>query len=161
MGRAVAEYWLEKAGILSKSEWRVLDPNMPNVKYISKDGGREAVYNQHTGQKVDSGINAGTANVADGPLDFEHWYSNSGGDIGRFTRCKTSNELQKTLAKFLVEHPELIPAALTRETFLHETAEQPKRQSSPVQGRPLTLDDVCEALKEDGSGAQKAVEALR
>lgn len=143
MGRATLEYWLEKAGLMSRSEWQVLDPNMPNIKYVSQDG-REAVYDENTGQKVERGINAGTSNVAKSAIDPDHWYNNGGGDIGRFTRCKTPNELQREVAKFLVEHPELVPSVLTKETFLRLTDTNQAQQCTSSQQpdlHSLDLDD--------------------
>ena len=46
------------------AEWKYLNPDWPNIKYVEKNGHREMVYNMRTGAKVDSGINQGTENIS-------------------------------------------------------------------------------------------------
>ena len=92
-------------GVPIRSEdFTYLDPSMPNVKYVSFDNHREVVYNRTTGDRIRTGINAGTANEASANLSRTHIL----GDIPRYGRCQTPTAEQVALGEELSRHPELV-----------------------------------------------------
>ena len=92
-------------GVPIRSEdFTYLDPSMPNVKYVSFDNHREVVYNRTTGDRIRTGINAGTANEASVNLSRTHIL----GDIPRYGRCQTPTAEQVALGEELSRHPELV-----------------------------------------------------
>ena len=92
-------------GVPIRSEdFTYLDPSMPNVKYVSFDNHREVVYNRTTGDRIRTGINAGTANEASANRSVTHVQ----GDIPRYGRCQTPSAEQVALGEELARHTELV-----------------------------------------------------
>jgi hypothetical protein len=126
---AVYEYLIEP-----REKWFVLDPDFPNIKYVSEDGHKEVVYNRHTGKKVNSGINQGTANASSGKIGKAHL-----SDIVRAVKCGTSSKEHQELAKRILEYdgvPEEIKEKVKRLFIREETCQ------TPIDQQICTSEDV-------------------
>jgi len=101
---AMYEAWREYMGITASpptmrpEDCKYLDPTFPNVKFVSKDGHKEVVYNKNTGVKIDQGINQGTANSATRALSIEHI-----SDIVRYAMCGPPSELENEIGRQLAK----------------------------------------------------------
>ena len=106
---AMTRAWIEYA-FLDRTKWTYLDPNFPNIKYVSKDGHKEAVYNMYTGELVKSGVNQGTANEAEDSWEFAHWDD----AIVRFPTYGPPTDFNHIIAQKIKNDPSLLAEFLKR-----------------------------------------------
>ena len=82
--------------------WTVLDPDLPNVKFVEINGHKEVVYNKYTGEKV-AGVNAGTYNRAINQSSDLHAFV----DVPLWFLCGTPTETQEEFARILAKDENL------------------------------------------------------
>lgn len=85
-----------------KDLWTVLDPDLPNVKFVEINGHKEVVYNRHTGEKV-TDVNAGTYNRAINQSSDLHAFV----DVPLWFLCGTPTETQEEFARILSKDEKL------------------------------------------------------
>lgn len=85
-----------------KDLWTVLDPDLPNVKFVEINGHKEVVYNKYTGEKV-AGVNAGTYNRAINQSSDLHAFV----DVPLWFLCGTPTETQEEFARILAKDENL------------------------------------------------------
>ena len=98
---AAAEYKAWKDHKMDRSEWKYLDPDLPNIKFIEEDGGhKEAVYNRHTEARVDYGNNQGTYNDYDQDSTSIEKAAHGVKDVGDWGLCGTPADNEKISTKW-------------------------------------------------------------
>jgi len=134
MAGAWWEYYFE-----DRSKWKFLDPEMPNVKFLSKDGRGEIVYNIYTKAQVKSGINKGTANQykTEGLSSLYHVR-----DMFRFPEMGPPLERDQKIAEYLSSHPNL------RDDFIRRAEEMARYKSLTAPGGIIkfTLEEIEKML---------------
>ena len=127
--QAAAEYKAWKDHKMDRSEWKYLDPDLPNVKFIEENGGhKEAVYNRHTGKRVDHGNNQGTYNDYDQDSSLIEKALHGVKDVGDWGLCGTPADNAKISAKWSAALAEILLGLQSEEIDTSELEELLKEQ---------------------------------